>query len=60
MMIIDMRKEGGEKKKARRDRKERKGKVYQMASASLFFIAAKVAGTFLQTAESVFENQLDV
>ena len=34
---------------------ENKGKEkgYQMASASLFFIAAKVAGTFLETAESV-------
>ena len=53
-MIIEMRKEGGEKKR-KQEETENKGKEkgYQMASASLFFIAAKVAGTFLETAESV-------
>ena len=39
--------------KKRQKRKEKKKKGYQMVSASLFFTAAKVAGTFLETAESV-------
>lgn len=44
------------KKKRRKEENGKKGKerkVYQMVSASLFLIAAKVAGRFLETAELV-------
>ena len=56
-MIIEMRKEGGEKKR-KQEETENKGKEkgYQMASASLFFIAAKVAGTFLETAAATEQS----
>lgn len=46
----------GKKRKAgKEEKKKRKGgeRGYQMVSASLFFILAKVAGRFLETAEPV-------
>ena len=55
-MITEMRNEGGEKKerKKRQKRKEkRKKKGIKWFLPHYFFTAAKVAGTFLETAEFV-------